>query len=125
MAMAALISAVGTYSASAQTTVIDLSKNGADQIWQGGSGVSAVGFSFDQGELGIGDNRKDLIIGAPGIGAVGHVYIMFGGHVASGTVNISTASDVTFTGSAAGDGFGWTTAAGNVLTTEASGSLRD
>src|SRR5829696_3156008 len=118
MAMAALISALGTYSASAQTTVIDLSKNGADQIWQGGSGVSAVGSWFDQGELGIGDNRKDLIIGAPGTGsAVGHVYIMFGGHVASGTVNITTASDSMFTGSAAGDGFGWTTAAGNMLTT--------
>ena len=123
---AVLIWAAGGYLAAAQTTVIDLSKNGADQIWQGGSGVANVGFWFDQGELGTGDNRRDLIIGAPGTGgAVGHVFIMFGGHVASGEVNITTASDSMFTGANAGDGFGWTTAAGNVLTTESSGSLRD
>src|SRR6187431_1186494 len=122
MAIVALICAVCTYRVSAQTTVIDLSKNGADQIWQGTSGVANVGFWFDQGELGTGDNRRDLIMGAPGTGgSVGHVYIMFGGHVASGQVNIATASDSTFTGAAAGDGFGWTTAAGNVLTTESSG----
>src|SRR6187401_2254167 len=115
MAIVALICAVCTYRVSAQTTVIDLSKNGADQIWQGGSGVANVGFWFDRGELGIGDNRQDLIIGARGAGGVlGHVYIMFGGHVASGTVNITTASDSTFTGATPGDGFGYTTAAGNV-----------
>ena len=109
LAIVALICAMCTYRVSAQTTVIDLSKNGADQIWQGGSGVANTGFWFDQGELGIGDNRKDLIIGAPGVGAVGHVFVTFGVPVASGTVNISPTSDVVFTASPARDGFGWNT----------------
>ena len=55
LVVAVLICAAGEYLAAAQTTVIDLSKNGADQIWQGTAGVANVGFWFDQGELGTGD----------------------------------------------------------------------
>jgi hypothetical protein len=74
--------------------------------------------------MNASDGRRDLIVGAPGSGSVaGRVHIIFGGPVRSGEQSL-TSSDVTLTGTA-GDQFGYATAAGNIRTTESSGSPRE
>ena len=103
-------------SMAAQT--IDLATGGADQVWHGSQANAGAGRWLDQGAVGSGDGRRDLIIGAPGApGVLGHVYVIFGGPVASGNLNLNTA-DVVLTGAGAGDRFGFSTAAGNIWNTE-------
>ena len=64
------------------------------------------------------DGSRDLIIGAPGSGAVtGRVYLVFSGNTRTGSQNLS-AADVIITGANAGDGFGAMAAAGNIINTE-------
>ena len=104
--------------ASAQT--IDLATGGADPIWRGTAANARAGASLDQGAVNAGDSRRDLIMGTPGgPGVVGAVYIVFGGPIRTGELLV-TSADASITGAAAGDLFGATTAAGNILNTEGS-----
>src|SRR4051794_30244650 len=102
--------------ASAQTQ----SLTNADQRWHGTAAGARAGASLDQGAVGNGDGRPDLIIGAPG-GAAGDgaVYVIFGGPVRSGDLNLANA-DTVIAGGGPGDLFGAATAAGNVITAESS-----
>jgi hypothetical protein len=94
---------------------IDFGTTGADQVWSGADAGARAGLWLDRGPVGAGDDRQDLIIGAPGGGSsVGHVYVMHGGPVLQGTHSLAE-SDVIFTGGAAGDEFGRSTATGRVL----------
>lgn len=112
-ALAAVISA--PLMASAQT--INLGAGGADQIWHGTAAGSKAGISLDLGDVS-GDNRRDLIIGAPGSpGVFGAVYVIYGGPVRNGSFNLSS-SDAVISGPVAGDLFGFSTAAGNVFNLE-------
>lgn len=97
---------------SAQT--IDLADGGADQVWTGTEANAAAGSWLDQGPVGGGDSRRDLIIGSPGAtGVPGRAYVIFGGPVRSGNLSLNQA-DVVLTGVSAGDKFGFSTAAGNI-----------
>jgi hypothetical protein len=103
---------------------INLATTGTDQIWRGVTAGAKAGTWLDQGQLNVGDSRRDLIAGAPGSGTLpGKVHIIFAGPPHSGEISLSTA-DVTLTGNAS-DRFGTYTAAGNIRTTESSGSPRD
>jgi hypothetical protein len=97
---------------------IDLGAGGADQVWNGTRANAHAGRWLDQGAVSAGDNRRDLIIGAPGeTGITGQVYVIFGGPVRSGENSLATAN-VIITGVSTGDLFGQATAAGNILSTE-------
>ena len=97
---------------------IDLSAGNSEVIWRGTSTNSRAGTFLDQGAVSGTDNSRDLIIGAPGAGAVtGRVYIVFSGNTRTGSQNLS-AADVVISGATAGDGFGTMAAAGNILNTE-------
>ena len=96
----------------------------SEQVWRGVSAGALAGTWLDQGAMNAGDQRRDLIVGSPGSGAVpGRVHIIVAGQVGSGETSLSSA-DYTLTG-VPGDRFGASTAAGNIRTTEASGSPRE
>lgn len=96
----------------------DLTGGNADQIWSGEVANARAGVWMDQGGVSAGDSRRDLIVGAPGdASVVGKVYVIFGGPVRTGTVSLALAETM-ITGAAAGDLFGSSTAAGNILNTE-------
>ena len=108
-----------TMSAEAQT--IDLATGAADPIWRGVAAGSKAGAWLDQGAVNTGDSRQDLIMGVPGgPGLAGKVYLAFGGPTRTGDLPLSSA-DTVITGEAAGDLFGTTTAAGNII--NAAGSI--
>ena len=99
----------------AQAQDIDLAQGGADPFWHGMAAGANAGRWLDQGPLSSGDNRKDLVIGAPGDAATaGKVYIVFAGPVFTGNLNLSSAN-VTISGPGAGDQFGVATAVGPIL----------
>ena len=99
---------------------IDLATGAADPVLRGAQAGAKAGTSLDQGAINAGDSRRDLIIGAPGgPGLAGRVYVIFGGPIRAGDMSLST-SDTIIQGAAAGDLFGTTTAAGNILNTEGS-----
>ena len=101
--------------------VVHLGSGGSDQSWAGTSNTSLAGFWLDQGALSSGDDRKDLIIGAPGGSTQpGHAYVIFGGPVRTGD-NLLSSADVIFNGGVGGDRFGTSTAAGNVISAIGSG----
>ena len=88
---------------------------GADPIWKGTQPNAGAGFWLDQGPVGSGDTRRDLIIGAPGNASIpGAVFILFGGPRRTGEILLSEAQ-VIITSSEAGNRFGASTAAGNIL----------
>jgi hypothetical protein len=110
---------------SAEAQNLDLGAGGADQIWHGVQPGANAGLWLDQGPVGAGDTRRDLIVGAPGNSSTtGTVYILFGGPVRSGEF-VLTAANVIIDGASPGDRFGQATAAGNVRATEASSTPRD
>ncbi len=103
---------------------VNMAAGGSEGIWRGTLSNAAAGASLDQGTLSS-DGRRDLIIGAPGVGtATGKVFVVFGGTIPTGDLSL-TAADVVFNGAAASDRFGTATAAGNIRTTESSDSPRD
>ena len=111
---AALLFAVN---AGAQT--ISITGN-ADQIWRGAQQGARAGFWLDLGAVGAGDSRTDMIISAPGSATIpGAVYVLFGGPQRTGELSLANA-DTILQGAAPGDSFGYTTAAGNVITPESS-----
>jgi VCBS repeat protein/FG-GAP repeat protein len=102
---------------SAQQTV-QLSSTTSREVWRGETTGSASGFFLDRGEVGTGDNRRDLIVGAPGWGTDrGRVYVIFSGPVHGGERPLANA-DVIVTGGVPGDRFGSATAAGWITTRE-------
>jgi hypothetical protein len=101
-----------------------MAAEGTDQLWRGTAAGARAGAWLDQGAVGIGDTRRDLIVGSPGsAGTLGHVYVIFGGPSAAGTFSLASANG-TYNGAATGDLFGTSTAAGNIVTLEGS-NLRD
>jgi hypothetical protein len=103
--------------AMAQRVDLDIASGATDQKWAGTSANSLAGFWFDLGAVGANDDRRDLIIGAPGAGTdPGRAYIIFGGPVRTGN-NLLSSANVVLNGGAAGDRFGFSTAAGNILAT--------
>jgi hypothetical protein len=110
--------ALTTIGSAAQAQDIDLSAGNSAVIWRGTSTNSRAGTFLDQSPVGLVDGSRDLIVGAPGVGAVtGRVYILFNNNNKTGSQNLS-AADVTISGATAGDGFGTMAAAGNILNTE-------
>ncbi len=110
----------GLMSAYAAAQTIDLSSGGADLILHGPRAGSHGGFWLDQGALSDGDDRRDLVSGAPGdASSPGQVFVIFAGPVRQGTASLNVA-DTIITGPGAGDGFGTSTAIGNILTPEGS-----
>jgi len=115
IALAALVLAGGNVDA--QT--INLNGN-SDQIWHAQQAGAAAGQWLDLGAVSIGDNRSDLIIGAPGSASMpGAVYVIYGGPPRSGDLSLNNA-DAIISGTTNGDKFGFATAAGNVITPESS-----
>jgi hypothetical protein len=109
--------ALGIGTAHAQTISIN---GNADQIWRGTQLGAKAGQWLDLGAVSAGDGRSDLIIGAPGTPPMtGAVYVIYGGPPRTGDLSLASA-DTIITGAAAGDQFGYTTAAGNVITPESS-----
>ena len=97
---------------------INLGAGGTDQTWIGPEPNAAAGAWLDQGAVSGGDDRRDLIIGAPGTtGVLGRVYVLFGGDLPPGIRNLTNAHTV-ITGPFLGDRFGYSTAAGNIINTE-------
>jgi hypothetical protein len=97
-----------------------ISITNANQIWRGTQPGARAGFWLDLGAVGVGDSRTDLIISAPGNGSIpGAVYVLFGGPTRTGELSLANA-DTILQGATAGDSFGYTTAAGNVITPEGS-----
>src|SRR5215510_9741634 len=108
---------LGLGTANAQTISIN---GNADQIWRGTQLGAKAGQWLDLGAVSAGDGRSDLIIGAPGTASIaGAVYVIYGGPTRTGDLSLGNA-DTIITGAAAGDQFGATTAAGNVITAEGS-----
>jgi hypothetical protein len=96
----------------------DINVTSSDQVWEGAVPGAKAGSWLDLGAVSIGDDRRDLVIGAPGgAGIRGTVHIIYGGPVRSGTINLSN-SDALITGEANGDLFGTSTAVGNILSLE-------
>ena len=96
----------------------DINVTNSDQVWEGAVPGAKAGTWLDLGAVSIGDDRRDLVIGAPGgPGLRGTVHIIYGGPVRSGTINLS-ASDALITGEVNGDLFGTSTAVGNILSVE-------
>src|SRR5207237_2338833 len=119
IALSAVTLAVATNASAQQVNLAD-----ADPVAKGAAGERA-GVYLDQGSLGGADSRKDLIIGAPGSAATpGTVYVLFGGPVPVGQFDLSARANVVVHGLTAGDQFGRSTAAGNVLNVEGT-SLRN
>jgi hypothetical protein len=97
---------------------IDLA-NGADQIWRGATECAAAGAFLDRADVANGDDRADLIIGAPGTTGcastpAGSVYIIPGGPTYTGEHTLDTAP-IVIAGASANGRFGAAIAAGNVL----------
>jgi len=100
---------------------IFLASGGAGQTWKGTQPKAAAGLWLDQGAVGSGDARRDLIVGSPGgPGIAGAVYIIFGGLSRTGDLVLSSA-DTVITSAEAGNGFGHSTTAGHILSLESSG----
>jgi hypothetical protein len=97
---------------------IDLNHANSTVVWRG-SANDMAGVVLDQGEVSGNNSSRDLVIGAPGNGTLGHIYIVANGNTKTGMVNLSTA-DAIITGAAAGDRFGAMVATGNILNTEGS-----
>ena len=98
---------------------INLASGGIDQSWFGPQPNAAAGAWLDQGAVSPGDDRRDLIIGAPGTtGVLGRVYMIFGGPLPTGNQNLSSSAHSVITGPFAGDRFGASTAAGNIVNLE-------
>jgi len=96
---------------------ISLAAGGADPLWKGTQPNAGAGFWLDQGAVG-NDSRRDLIVGAPGNASIsGTVYILFGGPERTGEILLSEAQ-VVITSSEAGNRFGASSAAGNILRLE-------
>jgi hypothetical protein len=113
-AIAALATAVTAFAQTRDITVAT-----TEQTWDGTAAGTRAGAWLDQGTLRartlVTDQRKDLIVGAPGgPGIVGAVYVIYGGPVRTGEQNLATA-DTIITGESAGDLFGTATAAGDIL----------
>ncbi len=105
--------------ARAQPTVFFATETDHREMWRGETTGSQAGFSLDRGDVHAGDDRRDLIVGAPGWQSqTGRVYVNFGGLVRRGEVSFS-ASEAKLTGAAAGDRFGHATAAGYITAREA------
>ena len=97
---------------------ISLAAGGADPIWKGTQPNMGAGFWLDQGAIGASDSRRDLIVGAPGSASLpGTVFVLFGGPEVTGEILLSQAQ-VIITSSEAGNRFGASTAAGNILNLE-------
>src|SRR4029450_10924690 len=91
---------IGIGSASAQPQTESLTGN-AVQIWHGTAAGASAGQWLDLGAVSSSDSRTDLIIGAPGSPSMpGNVYVILGGPVRSGDLNLSSA-DTILTGAAA------------------------
>ena len=102
------------FSTAALAQNIDLAAGGADQVWHGVSAGSNAARWLDQGPLSPGDNRRDLVIGAPGSPSLaGKVHVLFAGPLPSGDPSLALAN-VTITGPGAGDEFGLATAVGPI-----------
>lgn len=102
----------------------NMAAGGSETIWRGTLSNAAAGTSLDQGALSA-DGRRDLVIGAPGVGSdPGKVFVVFGGEVPKGDLSLSVA-DVVFHGATPSDRFGTATAAGNIRTAETSELARD
>jgi hypothetical protein len=99
---------------------------GADPIFRGPD-AAAAGTSLDQGDVGGGDNRRDLIIGSPGANNVGRVSIFFGAAGNStGLIDLAPSNaNATLEGSVAGARFGASTSAGYIFNIQAAGIERD
>lgn len=96
---------------------INLATGGADQIWKGTQPNAKAGAWLDLGDM-TGDGRRDLIAGAPGTASIpGTVYIIFGGPERTGEISLANAEAVV-SSSAAGNLFGFATAAGNIINTD-------
>lgn len=96
---------------------INLASGGADQVWKGTQPNARAGFWLDLGDM-TGDARRDLIAGAPGNASVpGTVYVIFGGPDRTGEISLANAEAIV-SSSAAGNLFGYATAAGNIINTE-------
>ena len=105
--------------ARAQPTVFFATETDHREMWRGETTGSQAGFSLDRGDVHAGDDRRDLIVGAPGWQSqTGRVYVNFGGLVRRGEVSFSS-SEAKLTGAAAGDRFGHATAAGYITAREA------
>jgi hypothetical protein len=103
---------------------VNMAAGGSEGIWRGTLANAAAGTSLDQGAVSS-DGRRDLIIGAPGVGTdPGKVFVIFGGEIPTGNLSL-TAADVVLHGAFASDRFGTSTAAGNIRTTDDSNSPRD
>jgi hypothetical protein len=109
MGLAALAAAFVTSIASGQD--VDLSQGGSEAAWRGTAPGAQAGFYFDLGPLNRGDARRDLVVGAPGRG---EVYLVFGGRLRSGEINLGT-EDAVVRSTVTGDQFGYATAAGHVI----------
>ena len=97
---------------------IDLNQANSTVVWRG-SANDMAGVVLDQGEVSGNNSSRDLVIGAPGNGTVGHVYIVANGNTRTGMANLSLA-DAILTGAVAGDRFGAAVATGNILNTDGS-----
>jgi hypothetical protein len=108
-------------SAAGAQTAVNIVAEGSQQRWRGVEAGSAAGTSLDRGAISAGDNRGDLIIGAPSDSSMpGRVYIIVGGPVRTGELMLSKA-DIVVTGAVAGDRFGAATANANIISLEDSG----
>jgi hypothetical protein len=111
--------ALGTLTGQAAAQhIINLSAGGADRAYTGAAD-SRAGTYLDQGTLGGGDSRRDLVIGAPGT-ATGRVYMIFG-RPGGPSAPLDTYADAIITGPGS---FGTSTAVGNITMT-ASGVVRN
>lgn len=109
----AVLMALSNTPAIAQDT--NLGAGGAEMVWRGEFAGARAGTWLDQGAVGSGDSRRDLIIGAPGDGTMpGKVFVIFGGPVRTGQLSLSQA-DAVLSGARNGDRFGAATAAGNIV----------
>src|SRR5690242_16115411 len=91
---AVLLMSLAAAGANAQETV-NLSSSTNREAWRGETTGSQAGASLDRGDVSAGDNRRDLIVGAPGWSSSrGRVYVVFSGPVRGGEQALSTADAI-------------------------------
>src|SRR3954471_4024233 len=81
--------------AEAQQERVLLSNAANREVWRGETSGSQAALYLDRGDLNAGDDRRDLIVGAPAFNSnTGRVYVVYSGPLRTGEFRLNTAGTI-------------------------------